>query len=156
LWWSASFLAKFGSGQGNWSEIVRFKYPRAEGDFDIPDNWWDEAGMWNFVPSAPTFSCDLSCSSSPIATIRISAIAVPRRNPGVAQFEHDRMINILSGIRGGAVLPPVEVVDRPEDDSLMLRHGFHRFHASIATGLTYIPAVFFPFWEPEVPSIKMP
>jgi hypothetical protein len=136
--------------------MVRFRYPGTESYFYIPNGWWDEAGMQCFELSAPSYSCDLSSSNSPIATISLSLIQTPHRNPGVDQFQHDRMINILKGIRCGAALPPVDVMDRFGESHFILRDGFHRFHASIATGLTHIPAAMLSVWEPEVPSINMP
>lgn len=134
---------------------MRFRYPGTENYFDLPSEWWDEAGMRNFEPSAPSFRCDPSPLNWPVATISLSCIRVPIRNLGVAPFERDRMIQILSGIRSSVAIPPVEVMDRRDGDSLILRDGYHRFHASIATGLSFIPAVVLPFWEPEVPSKKM-
>jgi len=63
-------------------------------------------------------------------------------------FGRKRLICVLSGIANGQELPPVEMETANGDGFRYgLRHGFHRYSASIAAGFTHIPAFVFKPWK---------
>jgi hypothetical protein len=66
-------------------------------------------------------------------------------------FSHPRMIGILKALRDGVALPPVWVwpIEPPAHGrAYQLFGGHHRYHASVALGLTDIPALVIPRDKP--------
>src|ERR1700722_19812621 len=70
---------------------------------DIPEDWWKEAGMEDFVRATRAYS---SCSQH---VVPISEIEPPRRTEGTKCFERARMIALLREIAGGTIIFPIEV-----------------------------------------------
>ena len=122
--------------------------------FEIPDEWWTEAGMVGFVPSADAYPhADDSllvieaCPRAEVAPI----IRVPSVVKDAHGFDRVRLVRVLSGLRSGAVLPPVDVVKLPRATEEGFRYrlidGFHRFYGSMAAGFTHIPGSIVPNWR---------
>ena len=106
--------------------------------FDLPDEWWAAAGMVGFVTHRTAYRCNAVRRSM---ILRIDVIVVPQRGAGVADFERDRMVNVLNAIRRDETLPPIEVVEEVSDlYSHRLYDGRHRLAASIAVGFSLVPA----------------
>lgn len=120
---------------------MRFPLPLRPAEFEIPDEWWAEAGM-----AAVTLSDRAYRSSAPAALIPIRSIEPPYRLPertlDCHGFDRRRLISILSGIATGAMIEPVSLREIPPADmsptpfSYRVRHGFHRFYASVAAGFS--------------------
>jgi hypothetical protein len=124
---------------------MRFAFPRFPAEFEIPDEWWTEAGMSDFTPHSSAYR------SSAVHTIALDDIEPPfrlRRAPlDWRGFCRMRMVSILRGFVADAELPPIDLLDIPlthdlSGDPFMYRvvAGFHRFYASIAAGSDRIPA----------------
>ena len=49
---------------------MRFAYPNLPAEFEIPDDWWTEAGMTGFAPSARSYlSTDAMARAIPLRDI---------------------------------------------------------------------------------------
>jgi hypothetical protein len=65
-----------------------------------------------------------------------------RLRRGYAGFEHERMIKTLHDIALRKEIWRIEIVDGVSGDyRYRIHRGAHRFHASIATGFSHIPAI---------------
>jgi hypothetical protein len=111
--------------------------------FEIPDEWWKEAGMRGFKTYRRAYRCSPP-SNADNATIvmLVDNIGVGPRGPDVPDFERDRMVSVLTAIRRDLALPPIEVVEEIGDaSSHRLYHGRHRLAASIAARFSLVPVV---------------
>jgi hypothetical protein len=125
---------------------MRFPFPRFPAEFEIPDEWWNEAGMLGFTPSAPAYRSTAEAAR----TVPLVDIEPPFRCPTVPKdfrgFDRRRMIDVLAGIAVDQALPPVPLLILPKRDNLgspfafALINGVHRFYASIAAGFEELPA----------------
>lgn len=124
---------------------MRFPYPYYPAEFEIPDDWWTEAGMSGFAPASASY-----LSSDPAAQIiRLREIEPPSRLPEHSKdfhgFDRRRLMRILSGFVAGAAIAPVSLLALPalEFQPAHFRYrpcdGFHRFHASVAAGFGSLP-----------------
>jgi hypothetical protein len=133
---------------------VRFPFPLLPAEFEIPDEWWIEAGMAGFTPSARGFR---SAAGSTLIPLR--DIEPPYRNSTAPKdwrgFDRTRLISVLAGIATGAEVAPVPVLGMPQpaepsDPSLSwivprspfshrVKDGYHRFYASVAAGFECLP-----------------
>jgi ParB-like chromosome segregation protein Spo0J len=111
--------------------------------FEIPDAWWEAAGLRDFAPhrseyrAGPSVDFDLETIILPIDNV-----GVDPRGVGVPDFGRERMISVLEAIRQNLALPPIEVTEAGgEGCTYALYHGRHRMAASIAVGFAFIPAV---------------
>jgi hypothetical protein len=106
----------------------------------IPVKWLTEAGVQNFKPARHAFRCD-----SAHELIAVVDIEVPLRNSDYPLdangFNHDRMVNILTGMRDDAFLPAICIEwANVGQRRYKVRCGVHRYHASLAMGFSHIPA----------------
>lgn len=121
--------------------------------FEVSDEWWTEAGMDGFVPSARSYRANrVSFPGRRVYEVRIDDVApVPRQlSDGVFNNDaetgltgKDRVLRILQGFRADAAIPPVELVSLPSNTrhGFRLTHGAHRFYCALAAGFTHVPAV---------------
>ena len=126
---------------------MRFLFPLLPAEFEIPDEWWIEAGMAGFTPSAPAY---LSTATT-THTIPLRQIEPPARHPehplSWRGFDRARLISLLTGIPKGAEIEPVPVVELPAAEfppspfRYRVRDGYHRFYASVAAGFECLPVV---------------
>jgi hypothetical protein len=116
-------------------------------EFEIPDEWWVASGMTAFQVDGQCYPAS-SNPEFPTKIVAIAELVVPPRAP-LRMFDQVRMIDVLRGIAGRAVMPPVPVHSPPTavGGQLHLRDGFHRFHASAAAGFTHLPVTVFPFFD---------
>lgn len=122
--------------------------------FEIPDDWWTEAGMDSFRPSSQCYAYKPDPdyeAEMPISLIPIALIKPLHRNAGVEKdfggFDRKRLVNVLAGFVAGQPIIPVKVrlaLQAPYEYSLY--DGYHRFRASVAAGFTDIPAIIVGFW----------
>lgn len=117
----------------------------------LSDDWWADAGMADFVPSAAVYSTDRSAFPG-IFEVKIDDIGPVHRNPGVGVFNDDhysgipareRVVRILRGFRCGDLIPPVAVlkVQTGGDFSYRLSDGTHRLYYALAAGFSHVPAI---------------
>jgi len=119
-------------------------------EFEVPDQWWDAAGMAGFVPDRQAYRYDSAAypNAFEVAIADIEPLYNRRvshgmfndnpENGGTAEF---RVTRIFEGFRTGAALPPVNIERAPGSESrqFVMKHGAHRLYASIAVGFTHIP-----------------
>jgi hypothetical protein len=120
---------------------------------ELPDDWWAEASMEDFVPRAIAYG---TSSVGPngqfvliIALSDIADVGPERRKIGIFRDSSDgvraqkRVTNILRGFRLNETLPPVVILQNEPGSSQRYRlyDGAHRFYLSLIAGFTHIPAV---------------
>lgn len=109
--------------------------------FDIPDEWWIEAGMQDWNRNGRNHY--LPTKGTDYELIDIRKIELPYRSEGTPLLGRERLVSVLRGFRLiGQRLPPVWVSGPWPDCSVpyKLRDGFHRFYASVAVGFSMVPA----------------
>ncbi|MGB5084273.1 MAG: hypothetical protein WBO09_06615 [Methylocystis silviterrae] len=125
---------------------MRFPYPLFPAEFEIPDEWWTEAGMTAFMFAGAAYR-----SSGGAQPIALREIEPPFRSVGCPKdfggFERERLVAVLRGIAGGDEIPPVQLrALKPLNDwhrlpfPYQVYDGFHRFYASVAAGFEFLPA----------------
>ena len=126
-------------------------------EFEIPDEWWAEAGMTGFVPSGPAYHSTAAATH----VVRLRDMEPPFRFPehplDWRGFSHVRLVSILRGIAAGIEIEPVSLVELPPSDvppapfRYRVRNGLHRFYASIAAGFDHLPL---PWSHKSVPCYR--
>jgi hypothetical protein len=112
--------------------------------FEIPDAWWDAAGMRGFKTDRKVYRQSLHSSAAEDATIvmLVDNIGPYPRGPAVPSFERYRMISVLRAIRLDHAMLPIEVIKtNGQGYTYTLYHGCHRLAASIAVGYPLVPTV---------------
>jgi len=124
---------------------MRFPFPLFPAEFEIPDEWWNEAGMQRFRPAGPAYR-----STSAATTIPLRQLEPPFRYPEVPKdfhgFDRSRLTRVLKGFVAGdeiepvsvLILPPLADISRPPFPYRVL-DGVHRFYASVAAGYEFLP-----------------
>jgi hypothetical protein len=122
---------------------MRFLFPRFPAQFEIPDDWWIEAGMSQFVPQ------QRQAYRSPTETVALDEIEPPFRTAPLDcnGFVRSRIMAILRGFVDDSELAPICLLVIPPryewpDNPFKYRvvDGAHRFYASIAAGFKRVPA----------------
>jgi hypothetical protein len=128
---------------------VRFSFPHFPAEFDIPDDWWLEAGMLGFDPLDSTYK-----TAAASTQVSLDEIIPPGRSLSSSLdhrgFDRLRLIAVLKGIASGEAIPPVELLTSPPEPErewivpgpyrYRVIDGTHRFFASLAAGYRYLPA----------------
>lgn len=121
--------------------------------FDLSDDWWREAGMQGFVPSAKSYPADHAAyPNQKILSVGVDDVEPVRRNLSHGVFNNDgengrpakdRVVQILRGFSSGNKIPPVQVVRLSSDSEChyILVDGAHRFYSSVAAGFIEVPAI---------------
>jgi hypothetical protein len=126
---------------------MRCPMPNFPCEFEIPDEWWVEAGMTGFAAPGLAYRSTLGSQPIPLREIEPPHCrhSKPRDRNG---FDCARMVHILSSISSGVALKPVPLVNLPFGDlpssmnyAYRALDGYHRFYASIAAGFESLPAV---------------
>jgi hypothetical protein len=122
-----------------------FAYPRFPAQFEIPDDWWADAGMVGFTPSKPFYrTATPECRL--VSLVEIKPILQSQRPPlDFRGFRKEGLLLILAGIADDSEIPAVVLrkLGQSNDFKFELHAGFHRFHASVAAGFEFIPAKFY-------------
>ena len=106
----------------------------------VISDWRDEAGMRAFERESPFYRSSPQCW-----LVRLDCIEPPsmeqRQHLGPGGFCRTRMVTVLRGFASQS-LPPIELDEVPSDCeyAYQLRHGAHRFYASVAVGFSHVPA----------------
>jgi hypothetical protein len=91
---------------------MRFPFPCLPAEFEIPDEWWQGAGMDSFLPAGLAFR-----SSADAQTVALRDIEPPFRFRECPLdwrgFSRHRFVLILRGIAAGDAIPAVPVVELP-------------------------------------------
>lgn len=124
---------------------MRFNFPRFPGEFEIPDEWWEEAGMAGFLCERQSY-----LSSTDAVTIPLTDIEPPMRLRGYPKdwrgFDRTRLVHVLRGFVEGVPINavPLKAFPQAEFQSPPFRYhvldGYHRFYGSVAAGFAYLPS----------------
>jgi hypothetical protein len=131
------------------------KFAHHDTQFEIPDEWWADAGIAGFSPSSRAYHSDRSFSREPILEVAINEVAPAGREIGIFRDAEDgtsareRVLKILRGFVLGDAIPPVEVVETQPGSvhRYRLTAGAHRFHCAVAAGFTHVPTAKGFDWE---------
>jgi len=125
---------------------MRFRFPLLPGEFEIPDDWWTEAGMSGFVAPGRAYR-----STGTAVPVSLREIEPPFRLPECMidwnGFNRPRLISILKGFVAATEIAPVPLIRLASTDfppapfDYRVRNGFHRFYASVAAGFECLSAV---------------
>jgi hypothetical protein len=120
----------------------------------LPDSWWAEAEMADFVPQARAFRPDRRAKG--VFEVSLHEVAPVKRGPGVGIFNdkkvglfnekeataRERVLQILRDFRDDAEIWPICLKKLASGD--MFRYeigdGSHRFYCSLAAGFSHVPA----------------
>jgi hypothetical protein len=118
---------------------------------ELPDEWWEAAGMAGFKPTHAAYPTDAKLTDGKqIFDVKILDVRPVQRNPGVGIFNDgeegtakERVTSLLRGFRVGSLIRPVEVVQEPAASRYRFKlvAGAHRFYCSLAVGFTHVPAI---------------
>jgi hypothetical protein len=125
---------------------MRFDFPHFPAEFEIPDDWWIEAGMPDFARESGAYkstTADLFALDVVEPPFRLRT--QPRDWRG---FDRARTVSILRGFVAGATIPPIDLLILPALKDIASRqpfeyrvlNGYHRFYASLAAGFEFLPA----------------
>jgi hypothetical protein len=127
------------------------KIAHGERQYELPDEWWQSAGMHDFVPATTSYRVDMtgwpgvSVVQLPVAEIgpveRCGSHGVFNDSPEFGSAR-SRVLRILQGFRKDDAIPPVEVLRAVgSQHAYDLAAGVHRLYCAIAAGFTHVPAV---------------
>jgi hypothetical protein len=112
---------------------MRFSYPLFPAEFEIPDDWWSEAGMSGFTPSSEAYRSTASATLIPLRDIE-PPFRAPECPKDFRGFERVRLLSDLNGIVTGAEIEPVPLLKLPSLEftpspyRYRVCDGFHRFY----------------------------
>lgn len=102
-------------------------------------------------------------SGQEIHMAHIGDFAQPERPEGYRLLDKDRLVSILNAFRGKIKLPVVTAewgwapsMNKKSGRGIILRNGFHRFHASIIYGYHQLPVLIEKREPPSAPSSSAP
>lgn len=114
------------------------------GDFEIPDDWWIEAGMLDFQPRSQTYAVQPNVEQLHVLMPK-QEIEPPSRARVLdfGGFQRDRMVAVLKGFAASMSLPAIVLHEQVEPGRpYRVYDGYHRFYASIAAGFPAVPVIF--------------
>lgn len=125
---------------------MRFPMPNFPCEFELPDEWWAEAGMVGFQPTTRAYHSGQAADAVPLTQVE-----PPYRRPDVTKdwrgFDKARLLAALQGMVAGDEMPPVPLQAisdghefPPAPYAYRVRDGLHRLYASVAAGFTHLPA----------------
>jgi hypothetical protein len=124
---------------------VRFAMPNYPCDFELPDEWWSEAGMQNWAPPGVAYN-----STAAVRFVPLDQVQPPFRWHSVPKdwrgFDRFRLLKIFEGFKNGADIEPVPLYENPPREFPPIQYrfevinGVHRFYASVAAGFECLPA----------------
>ncbi len=123
---------------------MRFPFPRFPADFELPDEWWSEAGMSGFTRQGVAYrsTAELFWLDEIEPPFRLLSAALDWRG-----FSRERMVSILRGFVASDEIAPIDLLALPPLADISrapftyrVLGGMHRFYASIAAGFECVPA----------------
>jgi hypothetical protein len=125
---------------------VKYTYSQLSIEFEIPDEWLHEAGVYNYKPTSEAYE-PLSNGERPTEIMSFNNLQAPIRDPGTTWFNKKRMVSLMKGVISGKAMPPVEVHLKPEENKYSVKNGFHRFYMSVALGFKALPVTVRPYFD---------
>jgi hypothetical protein len=120
----------------------RFWLPEGR-PFEIPVEWWTEAGMDRFYLGPDvSYRGRLHLNSKVVLMADIELPSMEHRKLSHGPLDRDRMVSVLWSIAERAEICPIAVTKMTSGNyRYRLHDGAHRFHASAAVCFTHIPAL---------------
>jgi hypothetical protein len=125
---------------------MRFSYPQLPAEFEIPDEWWAEAGMMEFQPTSLAYSSNDEVTHTPKLREIEPPIRLPEYPKDFRGFCRERMVRILRGFVNGDEILPVTAIILPDIADISgnpfkyrIVDGVHRYHAAVAAGFGALP-----------------
>src|SRR5690349_15727760 len=90
---------------------MKFQFPDATG-FEVPDEWWRDAGMTNFVPRRRCYAhtpTDEKWAEVQAMIVPLTAIRPVIRTTTLdfGGFERDRLVDVLKAFTSDIPIPPI-------------------------------------------------
>ena len=109
--------------------------------FEIPIEWWTEAGMDRFFVVADISRASSTLESKIVLLADIDLPSMDQRERSHGQLDRERMISVLWSIAERVEIFPVLVTETTSGNyRYQLHDGAHRFHVSAEARFTHIPA----------------
>lgn len=125
---------------------MRFRFPLLPAEFEIPDEWWEEAGMTKFSCTRPAYRSTAAAILVPFREIE-PPFRLPEARLELNGFDRSRLVSVLRGFVSASEIEPVPLICLPSAAfppapfKYRVRNGYHRFYASVAAGFEYLPAL---------------
>jgi hypothetical protein len=132
---------------------MKFIVAATGAEFEIPDEWREEAGMTGFAAGAAAYA-HKAYPSEPVRLVSLCRIKPPLPDPSVAGLRRERTVGILRGFVAGDAIDAVPIDVSPGHRALphRVRDGYHRYYYSIAGGLTHLPRIVLPCFDIRDPN----
>lgn len=132
---------------------MKFIVAATGAEFEIPDEWWEEAGMTGCAAGAAAYAHKAD-PSEPIRLVSLCRIEPPLRDPRVAGLRRERTLGILRGFVACDAIDAVPIDVPPGHRALphRVRDGYHRYYCSIAAGFTHLPCIVLPYFDIRDPN----
>jgi hypothetical protein len=121
---------------------------------ELPDDWWAEAEMIDFLPIHRTYRVSPDDAQDPtfceVCILDIAPLGPMRQNIGIFRDDicngipaRERVLKILRGFKNGDAIGAVPVLptDFGSPYKFRLTDGTHRLYCSLAAGFTHIPTI---------------
>jgi len=125
---------------------MKFAFSQQSIEYEIPNDWLNEAGAINYKPNSVAYNASLN-DEYPTELKPLVELQAPIRNEGIAWFKKERMVSLINAVLTGEKLPPIEVHLKPSESQLRVKDGFHRFYMSHALGFKSIPVIILPYFD---------
>lgn len=123
-------------------EPMRFKTPRGDGEFVIPDEWWEFTQPQRVREKHERYF-PYSQGAENIEIVKLSDIEPLKRDQGFELFKKYKLVPVLLAFQSPeCALPPV-VVTSSEGGAYQYQilNGVHRYYSSVAVGYEFLPVV---------------
>lgn len=121
---------------------MNFRTPRGDGEFEIPDGWWEFARPERERDEHETYFPHSSRAKN-VHIVKLSEIEPPTRDAGEIWFRKYKLVPVLLSFQSPECeLPPIELTTlNGSVYNYKVHNGFHRYYASVAVGYEFLPAI---------------
>lgn len=115
-----------------------FFHPGAQYRFEIPDAWLQAAAVLRFTPRSPCYVATHD-SQWPAVSAGILQVGLPPDVHRSPVFDEARMVTVLKAMASGQALPALWCSKDVTSGRIVLREGWHRYHAAVALRFKQVP-----------------
>lgn len=122
-----------------------FFHPGAQYRFEIPDAWLQAAAVLRFTPRSP---CYVAAPDPqwPAVSAGILQVGLPPDVHRSPLFDEARMVTVLKAMASGQALPALWCSKDTSSGRIVLREGWHRYHAAVALRFKQVPVSLRPYF----------
>lgn len=123
-------------------ERMKFKTPRRDIEFEIPDEWLSFCATEKSVPEQIDFY-PYSHTVPNVQVVDLSEIEPPQRGATFNPLKKFKLVPVLMAFQSPECeLPPVEVVSlQGSTYSYRVTNGYHRYYGSVSVGYKSLPVL---------------